>query len=171
MLRPLNRRQLIAALGAGAVGAPTMKGEGVDAASDHSRAQRAYQLRLSAAAYEREQPIEPHLSNGDEHAYPNGVASFSKGLSHSTLGEPDPGAYRQLLNALSRGDFDALESVPLGGAVKLSNPLAAAAFNLEGPDSHQLGMPAAPRFASAEQAGELVELYWQALTRDIPFSD
>jgi hypothetical protein len=30
-------------------------------------------------------------------------------------------------------------------------------------------MPAPPAFASAEEAAEMVELYWQALTRDVPF--
>src|SRR5262249_48117177 len=32
-------------------------------------------------------------------------------------------------------------------------------------------LPPAPAFASAEQAGEMVELYWMALTRDVPFSE
>jgi len=32
-------------------------------------------------------------------------------------------------------------------------------------------MPPAPRFASAETAGEMVELYWMALLRDVNFSD
>jgi hypothetical protein len=41
---------------------------------------------------------------------------------------------------------------------------------LEGADSHHLGVAPAPKFASAEQAGEMAELYWQALTRDVPFS-
>jgi hypothetical protein len=31
-------------------------------------------------------------------------------------------------------------------------------------------MPPPPDCASAAQAGEMVELYWQALTRDVPFS-
>jgi hypothetical protein len=31
--------------------------------------------------------------------------------------------------------------------------------------------PPAPGFASAEQAGEIVELYWQALLRDVPFTE
>jgi len=32
-------------------------------------------------------------------------------------------------------------------------------------------MPAPPAFKSAEIAGEMVELYWQALTRDVPFAE
>jgi len=45
------------------------------------------------------------------------------------------------------------------------------AFTLEGADGHRLGIPAPPAFSSAEEAGEMAELYWQALTRDVPFLD
>jgi hypothetical protein len=38
---------------------------------------------------------------------------------------------------------------------------------MQGPDSHALAMRAAPRFDSAEQAAEIAENYWMALTRDI----
>ena len=40
-----------------------------------------------------------------------------------------------------------------------------------GPDSCQPPLAAPPRFASAEQAAELVELYWMALARDVAFID
>ncbi|MCB0064848.1 MAG: vanadium-dependent haloperoxidase, partial [Caldilineaceae bacterium] len=54
--------------------------------------------------------------------------------------------------------------------VKLANPLAALSYQMEGIDPHNLTMPPAPTFASEEIAGEMVELYWQALTRDVPFT-
>src|SRR5260370_15338698 len=41
---------------------------------------------------------------------------------------------------------------------------------MQGADSHHLAIPPAPALASAEIAGEMVELYWAALTRDIPFT-
>ena len=63
------------------------------------------------------------------------------------------------------------EAIPLGGQVKLANPQAAFAFHLEGGELHNLTLPPAPAFASAEIAAEMVELYWQALTRDVPFAD
>jgi membrane-associated phospholipid phosphatase len=50
------------------------------------------------------------------------------------------------------------------------NPQAGLAFDLEGADSHQLAIPPAPAFASAEEAGEIVEDYWMALLRDVPFA-
>jgi hypothetical protein len=49
------------------------------------------------------------------------------------------------------------------------NPQSGYAFDLEGIDSHQLTMPPAPAFASAQEAGEMVELYWMALLRDVNF--
>lgn len=54
---------------------------------------------------------------------------------------------------------------------RLVNPQAALAFDLEGSDSHHLRIPPAPEFASEEEAGEMIELYWQALARDVHFSD
>lgn len=54
---------------------------------------------------------------------------------------------------------------------RLVNPQAALAFDLEGSDSHHLQIPPAPEFASGEEAGEMIELYWQALARDVHFSD
>src|SRR5262249_48158119 len=41
----------------------------------------------------------------------------------------------------------------------------------EGQDSHDFGIPPAPAFASAWEAGEIVENYWMALLRDVAFSD
>jgi hypothetical protein len=135
------------------------------------RNEQCCDIRSAAAAFHRAQPEQPHPSNGDERRFPGGTASFSKALLHNSQGEPLPGMYERLVKALESGSFSELESLPLGGPVKLGNPLAQNAFELEGPDSHQLGMAAPPAFSSAEQAGEMVELYWQALTRDIPFSE
>lgn len=63
------------------------------------------------------------------------------------------------------------EEIPLGGVVRLTDPQAAYAYELAGPDSHQLDLPELPAFSSAEIAGEMVELYWRALTRDVPFNE
>jgi hypothetical protein len=56
-------------------------------------------------------------------------------------------------------------------AHKLTNPQSGLAFTLEGADSHHLAIAPAPAFGGAEQAADAVELYWQALARDVPFSD
>ena len=134
-----------------------------------SRLELAYQHRLQAAARLQAGVMVTHPTNGDESRYPNFIGNFSKGLPHNALGEVEPGAYRSLSAAMA-GERPC-EEIPLGGQLKLANPQAAFAFQLEGLDPHNLTLPPAPAFASAELAAEMVELYWQALTRDVPFAD
>jgi hypothetical protein len=110
------------------------------------------------------------VNNGDEDLYPNKLASYSKGLTHDSVGIVDPAAYGLLIAALSVGIPGAIEAIPHGPR-KLVNPLDAYHFALEGADSHALSTPPAPTFTSAEQASEMVELYWQALARDVRFAD
>jgi len=154
------------------VGTKSARVEAAEMGSLHpqQRRQQAYRVRHQAALYHRTLPRPDHRANGDEDRYPNKIASFSKGLPHNPLGEVDLAAYTALLNALSAGQFAAFEAIPLGGRVKLANPQAAYTFELAGPDPHQVGMLAPPTFRSAEEASELAEVYWQALTRDVPFA-
>ena len=78
--------------------------------------------------------------------------------------------YNAYLAALNSGQWADFEAIPLGGAAKLSNPQAAYCYAMEGADAAALASPPPPAFASAWAAGEMVEDYWQALTRDVPFS-
>ena len=80
-------------------------------------------------------------------------------------------AYDALLAALASGQPADFEAIPLGGTVKLANPQACYTFDLEGNDSHELVLPPAPEFSSAQEASEMGEVYWQALTRDVAFVD
>ena len=110
-------------------------------------------------------------TNGDEDAYPNKIASYTKGLPHNERGEVDLPAYDAFLKALATGQHVDFEAVPLGGRAKFANPQAAYAPTVEGFDLHALALSAPPTFASAETASEMVELYWQALTRDVPIAE
>jgi len=139
--------------------------------SGQQRRNRAYQLRHHAALQQKHLPLPDHPTNGDEELYQNQIGSFSKALPHNSLGEVDLNAYHMMIRALTTGRPADFEAIPLGGPRRLVNPQAALAFELEGPDSHHLGMPAAPAFSSAETAGEMVELYWHALLRDVHFSE
>lgn len=134
------------------------------------RADEALNVRIDAARLERQQPLPDHPSNGDEALYPNKIANFTKALPHNQLGEVDLDAYKAMTQALTTGKPADFEAIPLGGVGKLLNPQAALAFELMGPDSHRLEIPPAPAFSSAERAAEMAEIYWQALTRDVPFS-
>jgi membrane-associated phospholipid phosphatase len=140
-------------------------------ADDKGRAQQSFANREKAALDDRLLPIPKQTPNRDEHLYPNFVGNYTKGLPHNQIGEVDTKAYRTLLSAIDAGSFRAFEKVPLGGNVKQGNPLSGLALDLEGVDSHQLAIPAAPAVASQVRADEAVELYWMALLRDVNFAD
>jgi membrane-associated phospholipid phosphatase len=131
---------------------------------------------MDAALLERNLPEFVHQSNGDEDLYPSRIGNYSKGLPHNSIGEPDPSSYRMFLNALATETHAAIEKVPMGCSdptrlIKLTNPGCGFAYDLQGADSHHLAQPPAPKFASAETAGEMVELYWMALARDVSFAN
>lgn len=140
------------------------------------RRNQAFKIRQEAALRQRNQPLPAHPANGDENLYPTRIASHSKGLPHNDLGEVDPAAYIALLRTLTAEDAAGFESIPMGCPdpalrYRLVNPQAGLAFDLEGADSHALAIPPAPAFSSLEQASEMLENYWMALARDIPFSE
>jgi hypothetical protein len=60
--------------------------------------------------------------------------------------------------------------IPAAGR-RLVNPQAGLAFDLEGPDAQSLLMAPAPRIDGARNSAEMVELYWMALLRDVPFAE
>src|SRR5579862_6509753 len=134
------------------------------------------QARAAKAAGIRRNAIAPGIAgsvpldsvNGDEERYSNYCASFLKGLPHDDAGDVEPSAYRALLKAIESGSSVDFAEIPLGGDLKLSNPQAAYTFTLQGADSHRLGIPPPPAFASAEAAADLVEVYWHAILRDVP---
>jgi len=132
---------------------------------------KAYNCRLSAAKLARNRRLVVHIDNGDDDLYPNKIGSYTKALPHNQLGEVDANAYATLARARDSRNPDLFEEITLGLGRKLTSPQAGLAMDLEGPDSHHTTMPPAPRFASAEAAGEAVELYWMALARDVNFSD
>jgi hypothetical protein len=134
------------------------------------RRARALEIRERAANFQLSQSFPEPQDNGDEDRFPAGLVSFSKALPHNKLGEVDQNAYRMLLQAINSGNPSDFAQIPLGGTVRLANPQSAYAFELEGADSHALTAEAPPPFASEEFAGEMVECYWLALTREIPFS-
>ena len=115
-----------------------------------------------------------HTPNGDEDQYANKIANYTKGLLHEgPRGEVNLASFNSLMTAVNSGnpaDFEAIVmGAPAGNRVKFVNPQSGLAFDLEGTDSNQLVFPAPPKFNSAEEAGEIVENYWMALLRDVPF--
>jgi hypothetical protein len=80
-------------------------------------------------------------------------------------------AYQALLYALESGKPSKFEAVPLSGDAEryLANPQACYAYEMTGGDGHSCRIAAPPTFAGARMAAEMGEVYWQALTRDVPF--
>ncbi|MEM1034854.1 MAG: vanadium-dependent haloperoxidase [Myxococcota bacterium] len=139
-----------------------------------TRAEEARQRRYEAAdrQYDSQIALDAQAYNGDEEAYPDDFrGSFYKCLPQNEWAEVDRDAFNQLRAALEDGAPAAFDAIALDGAAtrRLANPQAALAFNLSGCDPHGTRMRPAPAFASAETAAEMVEVYWHALLRDLPF--
>jgi hypothetical protein len=169
-----NRRRFLTST-AGVIGAapallanPPLKGGGTT--EPDPRTQSMYDIRMDAATIHLNETPPAHTDNGDEALYGNRIGSYSKGLPHDPFGEVDSNAYNSFLAAVTSGKADDFDRIVMGGNVKLVNPQAGMAFDIEGVDSHDTAIPAAPALASAWRAGEAVENYWQALLRDVPFS-
>jgi hypothetical protein len=123
--------------------------------------------RIEAADALSRLPWPEHVNNGEEGDYPF-VANYSKGLPHDDVGEVEPDAYNALLRAITTQRAEDFERIPVTER-ELVNPQSGLAFDLEGPDPQALLQPPAPRIDSARNSAEMVELYWMALMRDVPF--
>jgi membrane-associated phospholipid phosphatase len=148
----------------------------VQESANVERSEQAFELRVERARVQRHEPLPEHPTNGDEDRYPEKFANYTKGLPHDQRGEVVMSAYQRLITAVESGRTTDFDNIPLGAPDptkqrKLVNPQSGHAFDLAGADSHHLEIPPAPAFASAEQAGEIVENYWMALLRDVAFTD
>jgi hypothetical protein len=136
------------------------------------------------AQYRRPLPPPPPAKNPENNGELSYIANYSKGLPHNHLGEVNQRDYRSLLRALYSGNPDHFEHIPLGPPcppppppeplrkrLKLTNPQAGLAFDLEGPDAQAVTLPPAPRIDSRQNSAEMGELYWMALLRDVPFTN
>ncbi len=156
----------------GAALIPSASAESIDPSSAIARRRRALFIREQSAKQQALARYPAQVCNGDEARYGDYRGQYSKGLPHDPVtGEVDTGAYQALRSAIQTGAFSDFEAIPLGGNRKLVCPLGALAYEMVGPDSHHLTIPAAPEFDSAWQAGEMVEGYWKSLLRDVRFSD
>ena len=115
------------------------------------------------------------LDNDDETRYDaeNYYASFTKTLPSNDFGEVDPLAFEQLQSAMRTGDQADFDAIPLDPAAarRLANPQGAFKYEISGLDNHATRINPSHTFRSSKLAGEMAEVYWQALTRDIPFID
>jgi hypothetical protein len=137
--------------------------------SAEKRNEKAFKVRNKVAKLQMDAPLLDHLCNGDEYLFPDKIGNFSKGLPHNSLGEVDIHSYNIFMKALDSGKVEDFDSIPMGDVVKLANPQGAYVFDLIGADCHKMSIAVPPTFSSSWAAGEMVEIYWQSLTRDVPF--
>ena len=138
------------------------------------RRQQALQIRENAAqALFQESASAAAPTNGDEKRYADCRGSFAKTLPHDAQGNVDPQAYAEFVSILMSGDASRFEQFPRDpqSQSKLSNPLAGYAFEMVGADAQAVPLPPPPAFASAEAAFEMAELFWLALTTDVPYRE
>lgn len=134
-------------------------------------------VRLSRAQSWDARPPASQTLNGDETRYADLRASYSKGLDHDVDGHVDETDFDLMTTALIRGaggqGADGLDTLPSGvpNGRKLTSPKAGLGVELIGGDPRHYAIPPAPRFASEEIVAEIVENYWMARLRDVPFGD
>ena len=135
------------------------------------RVERATELRKETALLQSKRRLATFSTNGDEDRFPSRIGCFFKGLPQNRFGEVDLSGYNALLAAMKSGKLSDFEKIPRSGGRTLSNPQSAYAFHLEGGDPHTFDIPPAPSIGAADCARDSDELYWQALCRDVPFSE
>jgi PAP2 superfamily len=135
-----------------------------------SRRSHALSVRQNSAVLQSQRPLPQYSNNGDERSFRSWAANFSKGLPHAQSGEVEPGTYETLLAGLNSGRSDTFQKLARGSGMRMVSPQAAFSVHLEGADAQTFLLAPPPSVASAEAAAEMVELYWQALARDVPFN-
>jgi hypothetical protein len=154
-----------------ATGALGLSDPDLEAASAPSRLQHLRAIRTAEAARVPRQSI-VHRTNGDDARYADRyyMGSYAKGLPHDGRGRVDPAAYRTYLDALRSGAFASLSRI----AAPILLDLVAATYDLgyeyEGDDVTQFAVPPAPALASPATAADMIEVYWMARARDVPFA-
>lgn len=139
----------------------------------------AYQIR-QACAY-RETLGQPNLQinnlNPDEENVPNYAGSFHKGLEHDAitgaLTSNGKLAFQQMVTAMESGaqaSFNAIDRAP-GATRRFTCPQGGLMFSLQGKDSSLNIAHDTFSITSKWGAANLLEIYWEALARDVLFSD
>jgi membrane-associated phospholipid phosphatase len=136
-----------------------------------TRRDQSFNNRLNAAIDDHQVRPAPQVGNADERTYPSGIANFTKGFSHNSFGEVDPSVYAAYLAAVKTGKRQDFDNLTMGGTQRLVDPQSGIAFDLETLDQSQSSIPPFDTLSSPGLAAQMIEVYWQALTRDVEFND
>ncbi|CAN0233495.1 unnamed protein product, partial [Ectocarpus fasciculatus] len=138
------------------------------------RARVTLQKRVDTAKEEFHVGPTCHITNGDETNLPDFIGQFHKSLPHDKFGTVDKRSYQKLLDCAFSADVNVCDQVPSGASArgaKLINPLGGTAHQVDGADSDNVFITTPDGVLSEELAAQMAEVYWMALTRDIPFSE
>jgi len=177
--RALLRQGASAGVVTAAVGCGTALRAGPANADDPAPANQlarqlaVFHMRQGAAQAYLDEPAPTHVANGDEARYPDKRASFAKTLPHNEAGEVDVAAFETFVSIVSSGDAAGFDKIPRdhSAELELNDPQATYAFDLVGRDNAATSLEPAPAFSSALMASDMAEVYWLALTRDVPFRE
>lgn len=131
----------------------------------------AYTVKSDAVTSDSQDSLKSQETNGDELLYQDFHGNFNKALAHDSNGFPSAEAYKSLVKALMSRDKNLFDEIQIGsGEYRLVNPQASLTYSLAGKDCWASAILPAPSFTSLEASAEMVEVYWTALIRDVPFN-
>ncbi|CAM9244255.1 unnamed protein product [Ectocarpus sp. 13 AM-2016] len=148
--------------------------DSLDFLSPIERAKVTLQKRVDTAKEEFQVGPTCHITNGDETNVPDFIGQFHKSLPHDNFGTVSKTSYQKLLDCVFSADVNVCDQVPSGASIrgaKMINPLGGTAHQVDGADSDNVFITTPDGVLSEELAAQMVEVYWMALTRDIPFSE
>jgi len=153
-----------------AAGALGLSDPDLEAASASSRLQHLRAIRTAQAARVSRHAI-AHRSNGDDARYADRyyMGSYAKGLPHDDRGRVDPAAYRTYLAALRGGALESLGRIAAPALLGLVAATRDLGYEFEGDDATQFEIAPPATLASAMTAIDMIEAYWMARARDVPF--
>lgn len=131
-------------------------------------------VRTIVPQSDAQQTLVAQPTNGEEALYADKRASYGKALKQLDSGLIDPTAFAQVVKAVytnTQANFNAITMGTDPVERKLVDPQSAFAYNLNAADSWIFNLAVPPTIISAEFAGEMVEVYWMALLRDVPFNE
>ena len=169
----MKRAAFVGAAGAGLLaGVPSTARSTAETDDAKFRPDLVYARRVRAAADARAEYVSSH-GNGDEARYASAgyIGSYSKGLPHQPDGTVFPDAFESMVRALDARNAALLDWGASRTLHRLVADIIAPTGELAGCDYTGFFVPAAPTLNSARNAADAIELYWQALTRDVLVTD